>query len=69
MNGTRGGRKKLRHQQVVRTTISLNPRVHDALLDLTRRFGFNGISDYFDDRIRADAGLNTFMEPPKMAAK
>lgn len=45
-------------ERAVRTTVSLSPKIWAAGLELVRRGGYTGISDYLQDRIRHDAGLS-----------
>lgn len=45
-------------QKVVRTNITLPPRLLEAAHAIVRERGFVGLSDYIQARIRADAGLD-----------
>lgn len=44
-------------ERAVRVNITLHPRLLDACESIVRQHGFHGISDYFQSRIRRDAGL------------
>ena len=55
MNNTR----KRQHHRVVRTTVSLTPALFDASREIIARYGYTGLSDYLQARIRRDSGLES----------
>jgi hypothetical protein len=50
--------RKYRHETAVAVNITLPPVLHTKLGKIVRQFGYTGPSDYFQSRIRLDAGLN-----------
>ena len=50
-------RRKYSHQAAVPVNVTLPPLLHTKLYEVITRLGFSGPSDYFQARIRADAGL------------
>ena len=50
--------RKTRHQTAIPVNITLPPVLHGKLLILVQSHGFTGPSDYFQARIRSDAGLD-----------
>jgi hypothetical protein len=61
--------QKPRHHQVVRTTISLHPKVHDAAIELARKGAFGGLSDLIAAQIRHHAGLDDFIKTDAVSGK
>ena len=51
---------KLPREKVVRTNITLPPRLWEAAQNIVRERGYVGLSDYIQARIRSDAGLDSF---------
>jgi hypothetical protein len=48
---------KRRHEKAVRVNITIQPLLFNASEELVKKYGFNGLSDYIQARIRQDAGL------------
>lgn len=51
-------RAKTKRGRVVPINLTLPPLLYQKLDELVLRHGFSGPSDYFQARIRADAGLS-----------
>lgn len=49
---------KTERQKVIRTNITLPPRLLEAAHAIVKQRGFVGLSDYIQARIRSDAGLD-----------
>jgi len=50
-------RRKYNHETAVAVNVTLPPLLHQKMVELVRDRGFSGPSDYFQSRIRLDAGL------------
>lgn len=49
--------RKPTYKKVVRVNITLPPKLHEASESVFTKFGFSGLSDYVQGRLRKDAGL------------
>ena len=45
------------YQKAVRLNITLPPELHEKLPQVIRKHGYSGPADYFQGRLRKDAGL------------
>lgn len=51
------GRRKSRYHTSVRINVSLPIGLHSRVPELLNRYGFVGLSDYYQARMRKDLGL------------
>jgi len=59
MNGKKLSKlSKPAYEQAVPINITLPPSLHQRLPEVVRKFGFKGPADYFQSRLRKDAGLD-----------
>ena len=52
-------KSKRLHQRAVRTTVTLPPALFDASREIILRYGYTGLSDYLQARIRRDSGMES----------